>query len=89
MQKNIQQETTNIQLIDLFSGVAGFSLAGTWAGIKTVQFCETDDYCRDIIKKHFPDVPIHGDIHTLDYETIKKGGKWNPLERTIITGGFP
>ena len=33
--------------------------------MQTVQFCEIDPYCRDILRRHWPGVPIHGDIRTL------------------------
>ncbi len=77
-----------MQIIDLFSGIGGFSLAGRWVGWETVQFCEWDNYCQKVLKKNFPNTPIHGDIKTLNYETIKKSG-WNPLADTVVCGGFP
>lgn len=50
--------------IDLFSGIGGFALAARWAGIKTVQFVEIDPFCRRVLQKNFPEVPIHDDIKT-------------------------
>ena len=51
--------------LDLFSGIGGFALAARWAGIETVGFCEIDNYCQSVLKKNFPDVPIHDDIRSL------------------------
>lgn len=78
-----------MQVIDLFSGIGGFSLAGRWVSWQTVQFCEINKFCQKILKKNFPEIPIHDDIRTLTYETIKKGGLWKPSEPTIVVGGFP
>ena len=67
--------------LDLFSGIGGFALAAQWAGIETVAFCEIDKFCRRVLSKNFPSVPIHDDIKTLngeDYAGID-----------IITGGYP
>jgi DNA (cytosine-5)-methyltransferase 1 len=52
-----------LRLLDTFSGIGGFSLAARWlGGFETVQFVELDPFCRRILKKHWPDVPIHQDI---------------------------
>jgi len=67
--------------IDLFSGIGGFSLAGEWAGFKTIVFCEKDEFCQKVLKKHWPNVPITPEIRDFD------GTKWRGA--TILTGGFP
>tara|TARA_R100000808_G_scaffold1286_1_gene6028 strand:- start:140 stop:880 length:741 start_codon:yes stop_codon:yes gene_type:complete len=48
--------------LDLFSGIGGFALAARWAGLKTMQFVENEPYAQKVLKKNFPDVPIHEDI---------------------------
>lgn len=50
--------------IDLFAGIGGFSLASRWAGFRTIAFCEIDPFCQAVLRKHWPDVPIHDDINT-------------------------
>lgn len=78
------------QHIDLFSGIGGFALSAIWAGnIETIQFCEIEEFPQKVLKKNFPGIPISNDIYQLNHEEIKKGGKWNPSRRTIVTGGFP
>ena len=64
--------------LDLFSGIGGFALAARSVGWETVGFCEIDSYCQKVLRKHWPDVPIHGDVETFD-----------GIEADIITGGFP
>ncbi len=58
--------------VDLCSGVAGFALAASWMGWRTVGFCEIDPFARSVIRRHFPHVPIHGDLTTLTGETIRE-----------------
>ncbi len=67
--------------IDLFSGIGGFTLAGEWAGFRTVVFCEKERFCQKILKKHWPEVPIIEEIRNFD------GTKWRGA--TLLTGGFP
>jgi len=56
--------------VDLFSGIGGFSLAAGWAGFETVLFVENNDYCQRVLKKHWPNVPIIGDIRDVNKETV-------------------
>ena len=67
--------------LDLFSGIGGFALAAGWAGFETVGFCDNEPYAQAVLKKHWPNVPIHGDIKTLDGTTYRGV--------TLLTGGFP
>ena len=74
-------------LLDTFSGVGGFSLAAEWTGrISPVQFIEIDPWCRRVLAKHWPGVPIHDDIRTFRKEVMPSG-----LDGRIdlLTGGFP
>lgn len=55
-----------LKMLDLFSGIGGFSLAASWTGdIETVAFCEIEPFCQQVLRKHWPDVPIYGDIKEL------------------------
>ena len=71
-----------LKLLDLFSGIAGFSYAGEKivGGFKTTQFVEKDSYCQSVIRKNFPNIPIHDDIRTF---TAKPG------QFDVFTIGFP
>lgn len=70
-----------MRILDLFSGIGGFSLGLERAGMKTVAFCEIDPKARQVLKKHWPDVPVYEDVSTL------KGDQIGPVD--IICGGFP
>jgi len=74
-----------VKHLDLFSGIGGFALAARWAGFETVAFCEKNDYCRDVLRKHWDNVPMYEDIRRVTGDRLKRNG----IEADIITGGFP
>ena len=70
---------TKLRVLDLFSGIGGFSLGLERAGgFETVAFCEIDGWCRAILKRHWPGVPQHDDVRTL-----------RRIEAEVVTAGFP
>ena len=70
-----------LKVIDLFSGIGGFSLGlERTGGFQTSQFVELDPKARQILKKHWPDVPQHDDIRTY---------KPTPRSADVVCGGFP
>jgi DNA (cytosine-5)-methyltransferase 1 len=70
-----------LKLLDLFSGIGGFSLGlESTGGFETIAFVEKDDFCQKVLKKHWPNITIEGDIRNV------KGDKY---EADVITGGFP
>lgn len=71
-----------LKVLDLFSGIGGFSLGLERAGMKTVTFCEIDPFCRRVLQKHWPDVPIHEDVKKLNAESISESVD-------LICGGYP
>ena len=52
--------------VDLYSGIGGFSCAAAANGIHTVCFCEIDPFAREVLKSHWPDVPIVEDVNMVD-----------------------
>jgi len=70
-----------MRVLDLFSGIGGMSLGLERAGMQTVAFCEIDPFCRKVLAKHWPDVPIHEDIRGLTADAV------GPVD--VIAGGFP
>ena len=70
-----------LKVLDLFSGIGGFSLGLHSTGIfDTVKFVEFDKFCQKVLKKNFPNIPIEGDIRNV---------KGEEFEADVITGGFP
>ena len=72
---------TNHKLLDLFSGIGGFSLGAERNGIETIGFVEKDKFCQKVLKKHWSDVPIIDDIRKVNGKDFGAA--------TIISGGFP
>lgn len=75
-----------LTVLDLFSGIGGFSLGLENAGHRTVGFCENNPNCRRVLKKHWPQIPIFPDVRELNYEILQFYGAHRPQ---IICGGFP
>ena len=73
--------------LDLFSGIGGFSLGLESSGLcETAAFCDWEPYCQKVLKKHWPNVPVYGNIKELNYERLKADGI---KDIDIITGGYP
>tara|TARA_R100000152_G_C6780463_1_gene213236 strand:- start:1966 stop:2859 length:894 start_codon:yes stop_codon:yes gene_type:complete len=75
-----------LNLLDLFSGIGGFSLSAKWAlgdKVKTIGFCEIDEFCHIVLRKQFKNVPIYNDVRELTPR------KMNYKQVDIVTGGFP
>ena len=70
-----------MKVLDLFSGIGGFSLGFESTGyFQTTKFVEMDKYCKQILEKNFPGIPIEEDIRNV---------KGKEFEADVITGGFP
>lgn len=63
-----------MRVLDLFSGIGGFSLGLARAGMQTVAFCEIDPWCRRVLARHWPDVPAYDDVRTLTAERLIEEG---------------
>jgi DNA-cytosine methyltransferase len=72
---------TKLKVLDLFSGIGGFSLGLESTGFfETIAFVEKDEFCQKVLKKNFNNIPIEGDIRNV------KGDKY---KADVVTGGFP
>jgi DNA (cytosine-5)-methyltransferase 1 len=75
-----------LRLLDLFSGIGGFSLGLERSGnFETVAFCEIEPYPRAVLKKHWPNVKVYEDVKELSRERLEADG----LGIDAICGGFP
>ena len=74
------------KVLDLFAGIGGFSLGmERTGGFETVAFCEIDEKARAVLSRHWPDVPIYGDIRELTAQRLRDDG----IHPDVLTGGFP
>jgi len=70
-----------LKLLDLFSGIGGFSLGFESTGFfETIGFVEKDKFCQKVLRKHWSNINIEEDIRNV------KGERY---AADIITGGFP
>jgi len=72
-----------LKILDLFSGIGGFSLGlESTGGFETVAFCEFDKHARLVLKKHWPEIKIYNDVRTLDAKKYRGS-------IDVVCGGFP
>ena len=70
-----------LKVLDLFSGIGGFSLGLESTGFfETIGFVEKDNFCQKVLKKHWSNINIEGDIRNV------KGERY---AADVVTGGFP
>jgi DNA (cytosine-5)-methyltransferase 1 len=74
-----------MKVLDLFSGIGGFSLGLERAGMTTVAFCEIEPFCRQVLAKHWPGIPIYDDVRALTGGRLRADG----VVPDLICGGFP
>jgi DNA (cytosine-5)-methyltransferase 1 len=71
-----------LNVLDLFSGIGGFSLGFKRSGWRTIGFCEIEPSCQRVLAEHWPDTPIISDIRNFNADSL-------PTSVDIICGGFP
>lgn len=69
-------------MLSLFSGAGGADLALEAAGFSVAALCEIEPHARAVLREHWPDVPLHGDVQTLD-GTAYRG------QVDVVVGGSP
>ena len=71
--------------VDLCSGIGGFALGFEWAELSSpILFCDTDDWCRRVLRKHWSDVPIAEDVKELAHDPERL-----VPDCDILTAGYP
>ena len=65
----------------LFSGIGGLDLGLERAGMNVIWQSEIDPYACRVLKKHWPEVPNHGDIKQINWGDV--------VRPDIICGGYP
>ena len=71
-----------LRVLDLFSGIGGFSLGlERTGGFRTVAFCEVEEWCQRHLAKHWPGIPYFPDVRALTAADV------GPVD--LVCGGFP
>lgn len=82
----METSVSEITVLDLFSGIGGFSLGLHWAGMRTVAFCEAAPFARRVLARHWPGVPCYPDVRALSAARLRADGVPRPR---LLCGGFP
>jgi len=70
--------------LDLFAGIGGFALGLEATNFfRTTCFVENEPYCQAVLRHHWPEVPVLGDIKNVQRSDLPDP---NP---DVIVGGFP
>lgn len=77
----LKKEESKFKVASFFAGIGGFDLGCERAGMEVVFQCEINTFCHKVLKKHWPDIPLHHDIKKLTPEEIPEANIW--------CGGFP
>ena len=71
---------TKLKVLDLFSGIGGFSLGlERTGGFETVAFCEIEPAAQKLLNHHWPEVPVYEDVTTARFKESVD----------MVTAGFP
>jgi DNA (cytosine-5)-methyltransferase 1 len=86
MSQRLRRTANHYNVLDLFSGIGGFSLGLERAGMKTVAFCEIEPFCQQVLSRHWPRTPIYDDIKQLIARRLYHDGI---PTISVICGGYP
>jgi len=75
-----------LKVLDLFSGIGGFSLGLERSGMKTAAFVEIDEKARSVLKKNWPSTPIYEDVRLVTKTQLESDGITGI---NVVCGGFP
>jgi len=64
-----------------FAGIGGFDLGFERAGFDVVFQCEIDPHCQQVLRRHWPGIPLQDDIQKLNAKEIPHADVW--------TAGWP
>lgn len=70
-----------MRVASFFAGIGGFDLGLERAGMQVVFQSEINNFCRAVLRKHWPSVKLEGDIAELEGRDIPDADLW--------CGGFP
>ena len=75
-------EKEKLKVLSLFAGIGGIDLGLESTGrFETIQFVEYEPFCQHILRRHWPDVPIWGDVKTFDPDSCG--------DIDLLCGGYP
>lgn len=57
---------SKLKVAGMFAGIGGIEVGLERAGMETTYLCEIDEKARMVLSQHFPNIPCHDDIATLE-----------------------
>jgi site-specific DNA-cytosine methylase len=70
-----------VDIISCFAGIEGFGYGAERAGFRVVAQIENDPKCRRVLRHHYPDALLLGDIREVDPAELPHAD--------VVCGGFP
>ena len=67
--------------LSLFSGIGALDAAAEHSGFTTLAMVEKDPCCQEVLKRHWPEVPVYDDVSTFDARPF--------VGVDLVSGGFP
>lgn len=81
MSRTMSESKNKKRVNSFFAGVGGFDLAFENEGFSPSFYCENNDFCRSVLRRHWPEVRNTSDISQLEAQDIPPAEVW--------TAGFP
>jgi DNA (cytosine-5)-methyltransferase 1 len=75
------KKSSGLKFNSFFAGIGGFDVAFEANDFEPAFQCEIDEFCRTVLRKHWPQVRLYDDINTLNPSDIPDADVW--------CGGFP
>jgi DNA (cytosine-5)-methyltransferase 1 len=69
-----------MRVAGMFDGIGAFGLGLERAGMAVASHTESDPGCQRVLRKHWPDTPLHDDVRTRE---------WKEGEADALCAGFP
>jgi len=77
---------SKLKVLDLFSGIGGFSLGlERTGGYETVAVVEQKQFQRGVLAKHWPQAGVYTDVREITSKRLSSDG----IAARVITAGFP
>lgn len=78
-----------MKALSLYSGGCdGMSLAGSWLGIETTAYCDSEPACRAVLAARHPDAPIFSSDEDVTPDGLRAAGI-DPATIDLVMGGPP
>lgn len=71
----------------IFSGVEGFGMGFDRKGFKCLWQCESDVYCKSVLRRHYPNAVLYGNVEDMDETDVPDVVLWSPPCQNLSVSG--